>query len=163
MQLLHAVGRKSDDLSGAELALVVIAELLISVALKRHGIAKLALANTYRQPAHLVTRGDKRAVLTEYQDILRAVDDALRELDALGKARLSIYQRGEQLRSIDSAARHRVKMSVRVLEVLIYELLIVVYDTYVADSVGAEMRAYEQRLGIGIRNNADSRCARHLI
>ena len=54
-------------------------------------------------------------------------------------------------------------MSVSVLQMIIYKLLIVVYDAYVADGVGAEMRADQQRLGIGVGYDADSRGAGHLI
>ena len=139
-----------------------VTELQIREILKRNGEAVVVSADLYRQSAVFVAGGDYRSVVTQDEYRRGTADKILGVSYAFLKAWFLIHQRGEKLRGIDLASRHRVKMSARRAEIFFNELIRVVYDARHAYAIAAEARAEQQRLRIRVAYAAYRRRALHL-
>ena len=144
-----------DDLPGAQLVLVVIAQLVIGEGLKGDTVAILVPAHQHRQTAQLVPGGDD-AILGENQDGGGAFDHVLGVADALHQGVLLVDQPGHQLGGVDGAAAHGHELMAPLGEIGLDQLVGVADDANHGDGVKPQVGAHQQGLGVRVADAADA-------
>ena len=159
----HLAGSQLNDFPGSQLADVFVTGLVESKGFKRHSVAVIPLADGHRQTAHPVPGRNDGALVRQDQNGGGAHNGLLGELNAFGKIALLVDQGAEQLRLVDLAAGHGIKVTAAEAEVLIDQRIRVVDHTGHADGVSAQVGADQQGLGIRVGNTADRGSAAHFL
>ena len=152
-----------DDLAGAQVVGVLVAELLVGEMLERNAVAVAVLPYADRKPPVFIPRRDDGPAVGQSQDQRRPVDLVLRVADPLDEVVLAADVRADQLGRVDGAARHRVELAAVLFEVGAGQFLRVVDDPDERERAGPPRRAHQERLGIGIVDHPDRRRTVHLL
>ena len=147
-------GGHLDNLAGAQLIGVVVAQLVIGKGLKGHAAAVLGLAHQHGQAAQPIP-GGHNGVGGEDQDGAGAVDLRLGPVDAGYQVVLLIDEGGGQLGGVDLAGAHGQELVAVVGEIALHQRVGVVDDAHGGDGVQPQVGAHQQGLGVGVADAAD--------
>ena len=162
-QLDHRIRGEGDDLPGAELLHLRVAELVHGKGLEGGAVPVLGLSDHHGQASELVPRGDEGAVVAEDQDRGGPGDLLLGEFDALDEVGLLVDEGRGELGGVHGAAGHGVEVVPGLREVFPDDRVGVLDDADDADGVGPEVGADEKGLGIVIADAADGGSALHFV
>ena len=134
----HIISGDLNDLACAQLLDCLVVELGCRKGLESGTVALVTLSDGEREPADFVSCGDDVAVLLKDKDSDSAHNLALRVTDALGEALLLVDESRYELGGVDRSTRHRIELSVAVLEIFLDQRLSVVHHAYCGDGIPAE-------------------------
>ena len=154
-KLLHALCRDAHNLAGAKFPCMRIAKVHIGKVFKGDAVCPLFFADGERCTAPFVA-GRIDAVFREQHNRHGAVHALLHVLQPFHNGILLADERSHQFRGVDTAAAHFEKVGAAVLIYRADQILFVVHLADGGDGKAAQVRLYEKRLGIAVRNAADA-------
>ena len=154
-QRRQALGSRLDHLARSEIAQILVAQVGEAARLLRgHQRAFLAPEDD-RRAAKAVARGEEPSIGRQDHQRAAALDLLLGERDAFDEAVLGIDERGDDGRGADDARRGgELELHPPLGVHLGHQLLDVGDQPHRHERVGAQARGHDQRLGVGIRNDA---------
>ena len=163
LQRLDAALRDLHDLSGAEVADVLVAEVRERARLERRREAALLAPDHDGRAAPAVARGVEDVVRRQQQDRDRALDDLLHVADALDDRVLRVDERGDDLRLHDLAGLQRGEVRRVALDEALHERVGVRDEADRDDRVAPEVREKDVRLVVGVADDADAGVGLHRV